>query len=286
MPHRSDFEGWTRVKGRNEYRMATGHLKAIAADLCLKPGAKVLTDRIEQGSSDFCRGVLRGFFDTDSSVQGTQLKGVSVRLAQSDLSTLKAVQRFLLRFGVFSTIYANRRSEGLKMMPDGKGGAREYLHKPQHELVISNENLVVFRERIGFGDSEKREPLASAIKAYRRKLNRKRFVATVVSVDACGEEEVYDTVVPGINAFDANGFLVHNCGEQPLLPYESCNLGSINLSKMAHDGVIDWEKLRETLRNAVHFLDNVVDANVYPIQETADITHANRKIGLGVSGFC
>jgi ribonucleoside-diphosphate reductase alpha chain len=290
LEHRSDFAGWHSVAGRNEFRLSLAALKGLAEDVGMSPGDKSITPAVEQGSSEFCRGFLRGLFDSDGSVQGSQLKGVNVRLAQSDLPRLEATQRMLLRLGIASKVYRDRRIAGEKVLPDGRGGTAIYATRAQHELVISGDNLRLFAERVGFADSDKSLRLSNAIGSYARNLNRERFVATVTAIESDGFENVYDVQVPGINTFDANGLHAHNCGEQPLPPYGSCLLGSVNLTTFVRDPFgpkarFDWEEYREVVRVFTRMLDNVVEINGLPLPQQRAEIESKRRHGMGFLGL-
>ncbi|MCW5772609.1 MAG: ribonucleoside reductase [Rhodospirillaceae bacterium] len=290
LPHRADFSGWVEVAGRGEYRLAIGKLRHLAAALGMAPGRKAMTPALERCSSEFYRGFLRGFFDADGAVLGTHVKGISVRLAQSDLDRLEAVQRMLLRLGIASAIYRDRRQAGMRDLPDGRGGRRSYATAAQHELVVSGDNLHRFAERIGFADAAKNTHLRAALAGYRRSLNRERFLARVDSILPDGEEPVFDATIPGISAFDANGLYVHNCGEQPLPPYGACLLGSLNLARFVRqpfepEAALDLDALDRTARIAVRMMDNVTDLSRFPLPVQREEAQRKRRIGLGITGL-
>jgi ribonucleoside-diphosphate reductase alpha chain len=290
-PHRSDFRGWAWIgDGRKEFRLSLAALRDLALSLGLRPGSKRLTDQIETCSSDFARGVLRGLFDSDGSVQGTQTKGVSVRLTQVDLGNLLRAQRMLLRLGIVSTIYRDRKPAGNELLPNGKGAIAWYPTQAVHELVINAENLLRFEEVIGFAHAEKADRLRALLDSYKRRLNRELFSATVESVELEGDEEVFDVSIAEANVFDANGLYVHNCGEQPLPAYGCCCLGSINLTLFVADPFspkarFDFEAFTKVIHPAVRMLDNVLDATEWPLPQQCTEAMNKRRVGLGFTGL-
>ena len=289
--HRSDFVGWIEIKGQpGHYRLTMRALRDLAYSLGMRHGHKKVTSEIERCSSDFYRGFLRGYFDADGSVQGTHHKGVSVRLHQVDLASLEAVQRMLGRLGIDSVLYKNRRLPGSSLLPDGKGGKREYPTQASHEIVISGQSMQRFADIIGFSDVEKTMRLEAALAGYIRELNECRFLATFESLEPAGVDDVFDVTVSEVHAFDANGLYISNCGEQPLPAYGCCDLGSINVARFVRDpftanASFDFESLGRIVDVSVRMLDDVLDVTPWPLDAQRTEAKAKRRIGLGFTGL-
>jgi len=216
----------TTVDDRDMVSAKTRQAWLMAPEFGIAHNKDITNDTVLTASSEFQKGFLRGIFDADGSVQGDQQKGVSVRLDLANRQHLAIVQKMLMNFGINSTIYDNRREAGSRLLPDGKGGQSMYDCEAMHDLVVSNDNIRVFADRVGFDEPERKAKLAALLDSYKRRFNRDRFVAEVESVNYVGIEPVFDCTVDEVHRFGANGIIVHNCAEQTLESFELCCVSS------------------------------------------------------------
>ncbi|WP_297497839.1 adenosylcobalamin-dependent ribonucleoside-diphosphate reductase [Thermococcus sp.] len=221
---------------------------------------------------------LRGLFSADGYVDNDR----AIRLTSKNRELLREVQDLLLLFGILSKLYDRPYPSELKYTTK-EGEEKIYHSEGYYELAIANFSRKLFAEKIGF-EGYKMKKLSL------KKTKVDEPIVTVESVENIGKRLVYDFTVPGHHSYISNGFLSHNCGEEPLYEYESCNLASINLAKFVKyddkgNPYFDWDEYAYVIQKVAKYLDNAIDVNKFPLPEIDHNTKLTRRIGVGMMGL-
>lgn len=284
----------------------------------VKPPEKEVPASIFTASRETVVAFLQGLFSADGTVYENDENHRTARLSSASRKLLQDVQLLLLNFGIHGKIY--RREKQSKFLYETVEGEQKiYESNGYFELIISGNNLVIFKEEIGFGlVSRKQEALERIARPSRK---REKFYSQVESIGEGEEITVYDITEPVTHSLIANGMVAHNCGEQGLPAFGICNLGAVVLSQFSmgfqDSGVryefadkqkeayireqllklfpadkaefylhhIKWEELEETTRTGLRFQDAIIDATYYPFEENRENQMSERRVGLGIMGL-
>jgi len=225
----------------------------------------------------------------------SELRAKGSRVSSSTMGTAAGPVGFMRVFDAATDAVkqgGTRRGANMAILRVDHPDIREFIQCKRDQTSITNFNISIgvtndFMRALEIGGFyDLKDPTSGKVigKASAPEI----FKEAIESAWACGDPGV--VFLDRINFFNPTPKLgdmksTNPCGEQPLLAYESCNLGSLNLGQYVAEQKFDWKLFRDDAHLAVRFLDNVIDANAYPISETRQITLKNRKIGLGVMGF-
>lgn len=250
---------------KDQGRISDKEADIILADLGTNAESLRITTELEKCSSAFCKGFLARFIEYAGMIDDETNRVIVNR----DVDTLRGLQRMLGRIGIRSTVQEN------------------IVNKGNWTLEFSILFICPFEwqtESIGRYQSKH---TADSIAWYLDKNQKSLFSDTMVELVPDGVETVYDCQIPGANCFDGNGFILHNCGEQPLPIGGACVLGSLVLPYF-FDHVsksVDFEKLGKAVDTSVRFLDSVIDITPYPLEKQRIEAITKRRIGTGIMGF-
>lgn len=252
---------------------AGSHLK------CFKDRAFFL-DRQSQAA------ILKGLFTTDGTVANYSDKSQYISLDSTSLELLQQVQLMLLGFGIKAKLYENRRAgKTVNLLPNGKGGMKEYQVREMYSLRISRRGRILFEKEIGFlQGSRKAVQLAqmnNTITTYAEDMRD-----GVKQVKYLGMEDVFDLTEPRTNHFVANGIVVHNCSEYMFLDDTACNLASLNLMKFRKEnGEFDTESFKHAVEITITAQEIIVDNASYPTEVMTRNSSAFRPLGIGYANL-
>jgi intein/homing endonuclease len=273
---------------------------------------KRLSKKLLSGDYNYINGLIAGYFDADGTVSFNQKKGHSVRISSVQLENLENIQIALNSIGVYSKIYKNRNRclRGFNILPDGNGGSKTYPIQNSHELCISKEAIKHFT-KVNILNENKKNIINTILNNYSKNFYKQSFDEIVVSITELNQpDDVYDcTVELGIEAFECNGFCVHNCFEISFTPVNT----NEDLTKIKYEDLETWAKNNkdlfgvqlcnltsinaEKLNNKEQFLRACKDASIlgtlqagytnfpYLSKASEDITKREALLGVSITGW-
>ncbi|HEY0739232.1 MAG TPA: LAGLIDADG family homing endonuclease [Herpetosiphonaceae bacterium] len=232
-------------------------------------------------------GFLQGLFSADGSVDCYRNKSGnnSIILISSHKGLAYGVQVLLSDLGIKSYV-RTRKEKGVPYVTRD-GELRISNANLAYALRITRDDIHRFHRLIGFALSpQKQASLEETMEILQAGKQFKSYpYSKVISIEPLEEEPVYNVTTDISHSLVVNGVVLANCGEQPLPAFGICNLGALNLSRFAYNGEVLWDDLRQAVRYAVRFLDNVIDATPYFFEENKAQQGRERRVGLGIMGL-